>query len=249
MSRLVDQAFIKNHCLFIRFLIKYPIYTNTSKISYDKNIVKSIERFSDILYCKPGSNNGRSRQFPYIEMVLAANEIDKLSKVITQLRALGTFEHSSSERPKEEVLDSLLERINEFESNENKKTPYIYNKVDNLYLDKYKQQFIIDVNFTKFRYNNKNLLLQWDDPSGLDKNDSILNDKIYFNAFKDYKPQKYLLGVSPLYFNSVHQLTQGLKEWLYDIDKVHDSKAMTDITNSVDKNTLDVLLHGFKGFK
>lgn len=257
--------FFEQHCLFLSVAIRYPLDPQLTNIGYNRLLYNTLSTFSDVLYCKPNfiGNTRTLSKFPIMELVLATNEINKLSKVMSSLIGLDAGEGSVDQHVDDEFQQT--ERLNEIFSSlqggdenvnsiKNDKKKFDENQyltyIDNMCLNKSKMDQIETITLNNMENIAPNFTLSAADKTLNKRNNEPKHSKsnirhIFDNSLKGSP----LLGLKTYYFVDYNTLPLHLKEWLNSIEHSDNFKKLADTSSSKDSKTLNLLLHGFKGLK
>ncbi|KAG0670154.1 hypothetical protein C6P45_002797 [Maudiozyma exigua] len=253
MSRVLNKKFIEQNCLFIRFGIRFPTQPKLTSIAYNRLVSKKLETISDVLYCRPTvlGSTFKGSNYPFMDFILASDEVTKLSKVIAGLMGIQ-LDPQGDKIPnidKEATLDRMYSLV--YHSNTlmaNNISSDIF--VDNIWFDHSKMDKIETLGYQELSNTPSNFSLSSNRQLASELEISKFkkkrrNKKLFCNNIDDLNT----IGLKPYYLNDYNVLPYHLKRWISNMNDTHNFNNLIDVSNRKDSDALNLMLHGFRGFK
>lgn len=254
MSRVINKKFIEQNCLFIRMGIRFPVQPKLTSVEYNRLISNKLGTISDVLYCRPSvlGSTFKSSNYPFMDFILASDEVTKLSKVIASLIGIQ-LELRGNKIPITDRTTALNSIYSEIQESNTSITNKMSNEcfVDDMWFDDSKMNTIETLGCQKVENvpSNFNLLTDRQLSSELEisrfKNGRKNNNKRFSNTIDDLNT----IGLRPYYLNDYNVLPYYLKKWMSNMNDSDNFRKLVDVSKRPDSNALNLMLHGFKGFR
>lgn len=251
MSGRASKLLIRERSLFLRLNVQPPRTQRLTHSAYSKYVFDSIGTFADVLYCRPSfvADNMVQTQKSHMDMVLASSgDLSRLSAVIASLVGIDTVRVGRSKplESKSEILERLYTSLDQGQNRDHNGNNIM---IDGIYVNRAQGKRITTVQGTVMPNIEHNFQLKgWEQIS--DQN-AVSLPRIYQRKRDDTgvlgNPEA--IGISAAYFNEVQYLPPRIRHWLYGIDNLETpAKGLEHKLSRKDKHSLDIMLHGFKGF-
>lgn len=253
MSRVINKKFIEQNCLFIRMGVRFPAQPKLSSIEYNRLVSNKLGSISDVLYCRPTVLGSifKGSNYPFMDFILASDEVTKLSKVITSLIGVQ-LEPRGDKIPTVDRTSSLNRIYSEIYKSNISTANNMNNELllDNMWFNHSKMNKIetlgcqeLENTLPYFSLSTTRKL-----PNELEIS-SFKNKSRRKKRFSNTIDDLNTIGLRPYYLNDYNVLPHHLKKWMSNMNDTDSFKKLVDVSKKTDSNALNLMLHGFKGFK